>query len=174
MKHFFHALLGATLIGMPLLVSAQTLVSPTAGPPPASKKLERSIAKSTEGLNFDPALAPFYHGVASGDPTPTRVVIWTRRTPGDDATQYLLGWQVATDLNFANVVRQGQVNATAAADFTAKVDVGQLQPETTYYYRFYDYASEAVSIAGRTRTAPAGSTDHLRFAVVSCNNYQAG
>jgi len=150
------------------------LVSPTSGESANSKKLERSVAKSIDDLNFDPALAPFYHGVASGDPLATRVVIWTRRTPTDDALSYQVGWQMATDPDFNNVVRQGQLTTSASTDFTVKKDVSQLEPATTYYYRFYDFSTEAVSITGRTRTAPEGDADHLRFAVVSCQNFQAG
>lgn len=150
------------------------LISPTSGYSANSKKLERSAAKSNSELNFNPALEPFYHGVASGDPLPDRVIIWTRRTPTDNEITYELGWQMATDVDFENVVRQGQIQASSDADFTAKVDVGNLESATTYYYRFYDFTTEAFSLIGRTRTAPEDNAEHLRFAVVSCQNYQAG
>ncbi len=173
MKRIITTVTSAVFILASANMSAQ-LVSPTAAMPPVSKKLERSVAKNNVDLNFDASLAPFYHGVASGDPLPNRVMLWTRRTPNDDAASYQLGWQVAADADFNTIVRQGLVSANINADFTAKVDVGQLVPGTTYYYRFYDFALQSVSITGRTRTAPTGNVDHLRFAVVSCNNYQAG
>jgi alkaline phosphatase D len=159
---------------LPALASNAQLVSPTSGQSANSKKLERSGAKSDSELNFDPALAPFYHGVASGDPKENRVIIWTRRTPDDESESYQLGWQMASDPEFTDVIRQGQIQAEAENDFCAKKDVWQLEPGTTYYYRFYDFATQTLSIVGRTRTAPEGDSDHLRFAVVSCNNYQAG
>lgn len=173
MKKNFTKICVSALLLTALSAQAQ-LVSPTSGESANSKRLERSVAKSLDNLNFDPALAPFFHGVASGDPIHNRVIIWTRRTPSDDATSYQVGWQMATDPDFTDVVRQGLTQATAEADYTVKVDVTQLQPETTYYYRFYDFTDQAVSITGRTRTAPLEDTDHLRFAVVSCQNYQAG
>ncbi len=164
------------LVAASIAVWAQgvtTLVSPTAGPGKINN-LHRSEAKS-KTLPFEQALAPFYHGVASGDPLAKRVIIWTRRTPDTDQPSYELGWQMATDPEMQNVVRQGLVDATATRDFTVKVDVAGLQPATTYYYRFFDFTSEMPSIIGRTRTAPeADEVDQLKFAVVSCNNYQAG
>ena len=57
-------------------------------------------------------------------------------------------------------------------DYTVKVDVDGLQPDAAYYYGFE--ALGAASLTGRTRTAPEGAADHLRFAVVSCSNYQSG
>jgi len=168
------AKVGLAALCFSTLSATAQMVSPTSGNSANSKKLERSAAKSSGDLSFDPALAPFYHGVASGDPLANKVIIWTRRTPSDDALSYQLGWQMATDTAFENVVRQGQLEAMASADFTAKVDVGQLNPETSYYFRFYDFTSQTYSLIGRTRTAPHDDTDHLRFAVVSCQNYQAG
>ncbi len=120
-------------------------------------------------LNAD--LAPFYHGVASGDPMPNSVIIWTRVTTDDlDANVH---WQVATDTAMTNIVADGWVTTDAESDFTVKVDVQGLQPYTTYYYEFsYD---NAYSLRGRTRTAPEGnSVDSLRFAVVSCSNFAYG
>jgi len=160
------AKVGLAVLFFSSLSPTAQLVSPTSGQLAKSKKVERSSAKSTNDLNCDPALAPFYHGVASGDLPANRVIIRTCRTPSDDALSYPLGWQMATDTEFENVVRQGQLKAMA--------DVGQLSPETTYYFKLYDFTSETFSLIGRTRTALQDDTDHLRFAVVSCQNYQAG
>ena len=128
----------------------------------------------SQSLNFDPDLKPFYHGVASGDPLPDRVIIWTRFTPDEGSPSDIdVTWQVATDSAMTNVVQSGLFTTNAARDYTVKVDVIGLEPYTTYFYRFS--ALDANSIVGRTRTAPtADEADRLRFAVVSCSNYQAG
>lgn len=120
--------------------------------------------------DVDNALAPFYHGVASGDPLSDRVIIWTRITSGN-ATE-VVNWQIATDLNFTNVVNSGAFTTDASRDYTVKVDVTGLQPNTWYYYRFSN--NGIYSIIGRTRTMPVGTISNMRFAVVACSNYQSG
>ena len=113
----------------------------------------------------------FRHGVASGDPLPDRVVLWTRVTADRDLP---VTWLVATDPRMTDVVARGTVHATAARDRTVKVDAGRLQPWTTYWYAFE--AAGVRSPVGRTRTAPAPgqAVDRLRFAVVTCAKYDAG
>ena len=120
---------------------------------------------------FNPALRPFYHGVASGDPTASGVLLWTRVTPPTDLVVPVT-WRVATDPDLATVVQSGRVQADRSTDYTVQVDVSGLQPGTTYYYGFA--ALGANSVTGRTRTAPAAAVDHLRFAFASCANYQQG
>ncbi|WP_010182545.1 alkaline phosphatase D family protein [Aquimarina agarilytica] len=137
---------------------------------------QRSTLKSTtteQALSFNPLLKPFYHGVASGDPLEDRVIIWTRVTPEiDEAIE--VTWKIATDTNFSNIVNSGSITTNAEKDYTVKVDVTGLSAATTYYYAFKALGTE--SIIGRTRTTPSSTDtlDHLRFAVVSCSNYQAG
>ena len=123
----------------------------------------------------------FKHGVASGDPHPRSVILWTRVTPTPAATpgsgkgpRARVRWQVATDRRFRNVVSSGSFTTGPARDHTVKLEAGGLRPRTTYYYRFL--YNGVASRVGRTRTAPApGSTPrHLRFGVVSCANLQAG
>jgi alkaline phosphatase D len=118
------------------------------------------------------ATVSFQHGVASGDPQPTAVILWTRVTPSDPARSYDLLWQVATDAAFGNIVRSGSVVASSAADFTAKVDATGLAAGTRYYYRFIH--GVVTSPTGRTRTLPAGNVSQVRLAVFSCSNYPAG
>ena len=117
------------------------------------------------------ALAPFYHGVASGDPLSDRVIIWTRYTP-TAAASVSIDWQVATDSLFASVVNSGTVSTDSNSDYTVKVDVTGLTPNTWYYYRF-KYGSVR-SITGRTHTLPTGDIDSIRLAFVSCSDFQAG
>ncbi|MFI8339801.1 alkaline phosphatase D family protein [Streptomyces sp. NPDC085639] len=123
----------------------------------------------------------FLHGVASGDPLPDGVLLWTRVTPTPEAvpgsglgpaTQ--VGWEVASDKAFSQVVASGTVTASAAADHTVKVDVRGLRPQTPYWYRFT--AGGTASPAGRTLTTPAHETTTagVRFGVVSCANWEAG
>lgn len=119
----------------------------------------------------DIELFPFFHGVASGDPTADAVIIWTRLTT-DDLGPYPVNWRVATDAALSNEVAAGTFFTDATRDFTVKVDVTGLSDNTWYYYEF-EYKGRR-SLIGRTRTAPAGVVDSLRFGVVSCSNYQAG
>jgi alkaline phosphatase D len=131
----------------------------------------RSLNKSG-ALSFDPKLKPFYHGVASGDPLNDRVIIWTRITPDSgNFTPKTVSWKVATDTSFLNIVQSGSIVADSSKDYTVKIDVTGLQSGATYYYVF-GY-NGYYSVIGRMRTA-ATVANHLRFAVVSCNNYEAG
>ncbi|MDG9706398.1 alkaline phosphatase D family protein [Streptomyces sp. DH37] len=123
----------------------------------------------------------FAHGVASGDPLPDGVLLWTRVTPTPDATPGSglgapaeVSWEVAEDRAFTRVVASGRVTATAGADHTVKADVRGLRPATEYHYRFS--AGGVLSPAGRTRTAPAdgAAADRVRFGVVSCSHYESG
>lgn len=120
----------------------------------------------------DPALGTFPHGVASGDPLPDRVMLWTRLTTGSERAE--VGWRVATDPALRDVVCQGKASADRERDWTVKVDVDGLAAGRTYYYGFTDAATGLHSLTGRTRTAPAGRTDRVRIALVSCSNYSGG
>ncbi|RMG80821.1 MAG: alkaline phosphatase [Bacteroidetes bacterium] len=119
----------------------------------------------------DAAKKPFYHGVASGDPLPDRVIIWTRVTP-DVQMSVPVSWKVALDPAMREVVQKGRVTTDSTRDYTVKVDVGGLKPHTFYYYQFE--ALGAQSDVGRTKTAAVAEADTLRFAVVSCSNFEAG
>lgn len=123
----------------------------------------------------------FGYGVASGDPTATSVIIWTRATyqgaaPGEDkgTTGYPVRWELATDSAFSSVVASGTEPTSSSSDYTVKVDVTGLSPYTRYYYRFS--ANGQTSRTGRTQTAgdEAGVAHALRIALVSCSNYTGG
>ncbi|WP_245769310.1 alkaline phosphatase D family protein [Streptomyces indicus] len=128
------------------------------------------------------AQAPaFLHGVASGDPLPDGVLLWTRVTPIPAATpgsglgeDTEVRWELAEDKSFARIVAQGTVTARAASDHTVKADVRGLIPATDYYFRFV--CGPTTSATGRTRTTPAydAAAAGVRFGVVSCANYEAG
>ncbi|MFJ5638269.1 alkaline phosphatase D family protein [Streptomyces sp. NPDC093223] len=123
----------------------------------------------------------FLHGIASGDPLPEGVLLWTRVTPSADATpgsgagaDTEVSWVVATDKALTHVVSRGSVTATAASDHTVKADIRGLAPATDYWFRFS--AGGTDTAVARTRTAPAAdaAVSGLRFGVVSCANWEAG
>lgn len=116
-------------------------------------------------------MAPFYHGVASGDPLPDRVMLWTRITP-DSSGPVQVTWRVARDPEMKQVVRQGYLRTDENRDYTVKVDADRLAPNQWYYYQFEALGRR--SLIGRTRTTPLEAVDQLRFGVVSCSNFQAG
>jgi alkaline phosphatase D len=120
----------------------------------------------------DPELMPFYHGVASGDPLQDRVIIWTRVSPETSLESIDVQWRVSRDTTFATIVASGIFTTDESRDYTVKVDVTGLEPNTWYYYEFS--ALERNSLIGRTKTTPAGGVGQLRFATVSCSNYPAG
>ena len=115
-------------------------------------------------------VASFEHGVASGDPTQTQVIIWTRVTT--EASYVDVSWQVSATEDFSSIEQSGTFATDTSRDFTVKVDVQNLNPNTQYYYRFM--VGEASSIVGITQTLPEGSVDKASMAVVSCANYPAG
>jgi alkaline phosphatase D len=152
------------------------------------------VAGAATFRSFDAAAAAapashgiFGYGVASGDPTATAVIIWTRATPpprrpGDPVATPGSGlgaplhvdWELAHDEHFRRPVRRGSVLTSAACDHTVKVDVTGLHPYTRYYYRFT--AKGQVSAVGRTQTAPdePHRVHALRFGLVSCSNFTGG
>jgi alkaline phosphatase D len=116
--------------------------------------------------------------VASGDPLPDAVILWTRVTQEaseeDDAPPVgpvQVTWELAKDATFATLVASGTATADPEHDFTVKVDATGLEAATTYFYRFRGVGQ--TSAIGRTKTAPRTATA-LRFAVVSCSNYAMG
>lgn len=128
---------------------------------------------------------PFLHGVASGDPLPDRVVLWTRVTPSREALpgsglgeDVELEWQIDTSEDFGNP-QSGSVTTSADSDHTVHVDPDGLEPETEYFYRFVVKSGEfegATSPVGRTLTAPEAdaSVDNLNLAIASCANWESG
>lgn len=129
---------------------------------------------SLPDYSFDGTPGPedlFQHGVASGDPLPDAVILWTRLTQ-DGSEPLDVFWEVARDPGFADRVGAGWVVSDADRDFTVKLDAVGLDAATTYYYRFQSLGR--ASVVGRTRTAPSGPADRVRLAVASCSNYIGG
>ncbi len=113
----------------------------------------------------------FSLGVASGMPSPTGAVLWTR--VDDLARTSFVTLEIATDKDFRKVVQRKQVRATAVRDFTARSRVSGLKPGTEYFYRFHTRRTD--SPVGRLRTLrPADSAEPVRIGVMSCQSYEAG
>jgi alkaline phosphatase D len=123
---------------------------------------------------------PFSLGVASGDPLPDGVVLWTRLAPeplnggGLPPRAVTVKWEVAADDRMKDVVKRGSAVASPELGHSVHVEVAGLKPARWYWYRFV--VGDAVSPVGRTRTAPALSArlDRLRFAFASCQHYETG
>jgi len=112
-------------------------------------------------------------GVASGDPDPHSVILWTRR-PFEGGQRHLLTVEVAEDEAFRRVVAQAPAPVSAAADWTTRVLVAGLKPARTYWYRFTDEQGDGSRI-GRTITAPADDDPRaVNFAFVSCQSVNEG
>lgn len=134
----------------------------------ASANSERVASKRSRVGRFSD---PFRHGVASGDPLPDGVVLWTRVT-ADEEGSVELEWRVAADPDLADAVAEGTTVTDASTDYTVHAEVRGLAPATTYFYGFEALGRR--SPVGRTRTAPLGPCERLRFALVSCAKYTAG
>lgn len=155
-----------------LLVCSLSVWAQPVTPHNIIKTGRRGAGKGT-ALVFDPALKPFYHGVASGDPTTTSVIIWTRVTPDNASTTSITGtYEVATDTGMTNIVKSGNFTADTTTDFTVNIDVTGLNAGTTYYYRFI--TNNISSLVGRAKTIPSSNINNLKFAIVSCSNYEGG
>jgi alkaline phosphatase D len=163
-----------------LLGSGAALVAVVAG---CSGDDEGGGTTTTSSARTAPALSgdPFTLGVASGDPLPAAVVLWTRLAPEPLADDGLGGmpeeevdvvWEVAKDDAFTEVVRTGVAVASPRHAHAVHVDVDGLEPATDYHYRFT--AGEHTSPTARTRTLPDGSPDRFGLAVVNCQWFETG
>ena len=123
---------------------------------------------------------PFKPSVASCDPEPDGVVIWTRLSPlpldggGMPSESIETFWEVATDEAFSNIVRKGTALAAHQLGHSVHVEVSGSKSAHFYFYRFH--AGNYTSPVGRTRTAPAMNSmpNRMRFAFTSCQHYEGG
>ena len=129
--------------------------------------------------------AGFYHGVASGDPLPDAVIVWTRYTPvqaTDKIDIELRMAKVGTSNNPAKyldpamnpALKRARITVTAANDWIAKIDVTGLEPLTNYVFAFTDGVT--TSLVGQAKTAPKanGLVASLTYAVFSCSHFANG
>ncbi|WP_412538317.1 alkaline phosphatase D family protein [Longispora sp. K20-0274] len=122
-------------------------------------------------------VTPFGLGVASGDPLPDGVVLWTRLVGEDGALTgraVQVGWQIAEDERFRRIVQSGTATARPELAHSVHVEACGLRPGREYFYRFRAHGQ--LSPVGRTRTAPAAHADpsRLRLGVVNCQDFQNG
>ncbi len=124
--------------------------------------------------------SPFTLGVCSGDPGPDGMVLWTRLAidplngGGMPPQPVEVHWQIAADDRMSKVVKSGRAIASPEWGHSVHVEVSGLQPHRWYWYQFR--AGNELSPIGRTRTFPAEGavTDRLRFAIASCQHFEAG
>jgi alkaline phosphatase D len=162
---------GTLLAAAPVLALGLSTFIPRAGQAAPQRASERA-----------PELGPnpFTLGVASGEPLPTGVELWTRLAPdplnGGGAPQrpLFVHWEVAADERFRRVVDRGITLAVPYLAHSVHVEVNGLRPGAWYWNRFK--AGSHLSPVGRTRTAPAPRTtpESLRFAFASCQDWQGG
>jgi len=140
------------------------------------QRADAAVASASSSLRY-----PFTLGIASGDPLPTAVVLWTRLAPSPYETDgglapdsFPVQWVVAEDPALSRVVRRGTTLAHAAYAHSVHVDVDGLRPDRDYWYQFR--SGPHLSAVGRTRTAPAPGAhlDHLDLVVASCQSLGAG
>ena len=128
---------------------------------------------------------PFALGVASGAPTPSGFVLWTRLAPdplspdpatpgGLSAEFYPVAFEIAADAQMRDIVRSGMTMARRELGYSVHAGVAGLEPNRPYWYRFM--IGDALSPVGRTRTVPSFGTglERLRFGFVSCAHYEVG
>ncbi|WP_020673573.1 alkaline phosphatase D family protein [Amycolatopsis nigrescens] len=126
---------------------------------------------------------PFTLGVASGDPAPDGVVLWTRLAPepfladgsgGMPAQPVRVEYEVAADERFRLLVRRGSVVATPELGHSVHPEIHGLSPDREYFYRFR--VAGELSPVGRTRTAPSvwAAPRELNFAFASCQSWEDG
>ncbi len=116
---------------------------------------------------------PFIHGVASGDPGPNDVVLWTRIEPDNSLNLELISWEISEDSMFLTIVSSGNAQALPEKDWTVNIIANGLSPHTQYFYRFSTMNGNFSTI-GRTRTAPNYGINHSRLAIMSCSSIFSG
>lgn len=120
--------------------------------------------------------AAFPRSVASGDPTPTGVVLWTQIDPDAYDPDTPVRVELAREESFENLIYQGTVDSSGAShDCTIKVDLdGCLEPDERYYYRFVHDGHYSQTGRCTTLPDPDSSPENVRFAVLTCQDYQNG
>lgn len=140
-----------------------------AGVPPgeASKPIAPTSSK-------DESNKVFQQGVASGDPKPDRVVLWTRVEPAAigkaEADDIALEYVIARDPALTDIVARGSLSALASADHTVRLVPTGLSSGATFHYRF-EVPGGTTTQVGRTKTAPDPTADvPVKFAMAACQD----
>ena len=131
--------------------------------------------------DFKPTKNPFGLGIASGSPTHSSIVLWTRlfnegffntNFPNEDIP---VKWEISTDKDFKDITQQGMSLAVAGLGHSVHTEVLNLAPNTWFYYRFL--IGQYISQIGKTRTfaeSSSSSQKSLRFAFASCQHFEHG
>lgn len=139
----------------------------------------KTVVASTTGIYFTPITGcgnglrtddVFPQGIASGDPKPESIILWTRVNPENPLFPESVQYEVSLDERFSKIIAHGTVDALPQYDHTVRIKVTGLNPFTYYYYRFISRG--VPSRRGRTLTAPAPDMEcKCRFAFASCQDY---
>ncbi|KAF2120145.1 PhoD-like phosphatase-domain-containing protein [Lophiotrema nucula] len=176
--------------------------SPSEHHPALGVSIHKVVKRNNPASPWDPSKLNFTHGVASGDPYPDSVILWTRIAPSSDndksnatvsgyvplynhdTEEYIavskapvcVEYKVSTDKECGDVVDSGTAYTTSDIDYTVKVEAKNLKPFTQYYYQFSVCNSDNKSPLGRTKTTPEADDDvtSVGIAVYSCSNYPFG
>ncbi len=122
---------------------------------------------------INPAVFP--QSVASGDPQPKGIVMWTRLRSLSSGNR--VAYEIARDTTFRNPVLRGTAETSAAKDNTLKVQLNnrsELKPFMTYYYRFIYNGNASRTGRFKTLPAPTSSVNRVRFGYISCQDYTNG
>jgi alkaline phosphatase D len=149
--------------------------APACGPAALTRRGLFTLAGASAAAAAAPLAAQsfgtgFTHGVASGEPAATSVLLWTRYVADADTA---LTWEVSASQDFSRPLASGTATASPLRDGCAKASAQGLQPGQWYFYRFIA-PDGSISDVGRTRTLPDGPTAAFRLAVFSCSNYGFG
>lgn len=176
--------------------------SPSEHHPALGISIHKVTKRNDPASAYEPSSLNFTHGVASGDPYPNSVILWTRVAPQNDNSQsnvtvtgyaplfdhdnekyvqiskspVCVEYKVCEDKECSSTVDSGKVYTSSDVDFTVKVEAKNLKPYSTYYYQFNVCDSDNKSPLGRTKTTPNADDDitNVRLAVYSCSNYPFG
>ncbi|KZF23998.1 phosphodiesterase/alkaline phosphatase D precursor [Xylona heveae TC161] len=176
--------------------------SPSLHHPELGVSLRKVHKRNNAASGFSPSQLNFTHGVASGDPYPDSIILWTRIAPtsdndrsnitvsgavpmyNHDTEEYVsvstapicVNYKVASDKALSSVVSTGTAWTSSDIDYTVKVEADKLAPFTTYYYQFNVCNSNNTSPIGRAKTTPAAddTVSSIGLAVYSCSNFPYG
>lgn len=145
-----------------MFISRRTALRASAFLPFVSAMPSLLLASNTKG---------FTHSVASGDPGPASIRLWTRFVA--DTPSSTLQVELSETEDFRTISATGAAVASPATDHCAQLRIEGLQPDRWYFYRFLA-PDGSVSPTGRTRTLPGEGIERLRMAVMSCANATSG
>ncbi|KAK0108408.1 hypothetical protein ONS95_003216 [Cadophora gregata] len=178
--------------------------SPSHFHPGLGVSIRKVAARNTPSAAWNSSQLNFTHGVASGDPYDTSVVLWTRAAPiasdndksnitvsgyvplySHETEQYVkaskapvcVSYKISKDPELKGCADEGKAYTSSDIDYTIKVEARNLKPFTRYYYQFSICDSDNVSPIGRTKTTPSKGdvvSSAIRLAIYSCSNYPFG